>query len=389
MVKPRYITKIDQVDGLTEQEKTRLKRVTNEFAFRANEYYLSLIDWNDPVDPIRRLVVPDETELELWGDLDASRESEYTKVPGLEHKYNATGLLLVNDVCGAYCRFCFRKRIFMADNDEVVKDVSAGIEYIKRHKEMNNVLLTGGDPLVMSTGKLGNIIGKLRDIEHVKIIRIGTKMPAFNPYRIINDPSLPSLVRKYSAGDKRIYFIVHFNHPRELTDVAVEGLAVLMRAGAILVNQTPLIAGVNDDPFVLSELFNKLSFIGVPPYYVFQCRPTLGNKTFSVPLERAYEIFEQGRMKGSGLARRARFVMSHATGKIEVVGLTRDFIHFKYLRAHYDEDNSRFLVFERNPDAHWFDDYDEAADVYAIDNPFQERGDEVVEPLFHWWDGLF
>ncbi|MEJ2720748.1 MAG: KamA family radical SAM protein [bacterium] len=339
MVKPRYITKIDQVDGLTEQEKTRLERVTKEFAFRANEYYLSLIDWNDPADPIRRLVIPDESELELWGALDASRESEYTKVPGLEHKYNATGLLLVNDVCGAYCRFCFRKRIFMAENDEVVKDVSSGIEYIKRHKEMNNVL--------------------------------------------------PALVRKYSSGDKRIYFIVHFNHPHELTDVAVEGLAILMRAGAVLVNQTPLIAGVNDDPFVLSELFNKLSFIGVPPYYVFQCRPTLGNKTFSVPLERAYEIFEQGRMNGSGLARRARFVMSHATGKIEVVGLTRDFIHFKYLRAHYDEDNSRFLVFERNPDAHWFDDYDEAADVYAIDNPFQERGDEVVEPLFHWWDGLF
>ncbi len=389
MVKPRYITKIDQVDRLTSDEKVRLKRVANEFAFRANEYYLSLIDWNDPADPIRRLVIPDESELELWGDLDASRESEFTKAPGLEHKYNATGLLLVNDVCGAYCRFCFRKRIFMADNDEVVKDVTAGVEYIRRHTEMTNVLLTGGDPLVMSTGKLDRIVGQLCDIDHVKIIRVGTKMPAFNPYRIINDPSLPALVRKYSRGDKRMYFVVHFNHPRELTDVAVKGLGILMQAGAILVNQTPLIAGVNDDPFVLSELFNKLSYIGVPPYYVFQCRPTLGNKTFSVPLERAYEIFEQGRMNSSGLARRARFVMSHATGKIEVVGLTRDLIHFKYLRAHYDEDNSRFLVFERNPHAHWFDDYDEAVDVYAIENPFQERDDEVMEPLFRWWDGLF
>jgi L-lysine 2,3-aminomutase len=224
----------------------------------------------------------------------------------------------------------------------------------------------------MSTGKLEKIVRQIREIDHVKVIRIGTKMPAFNPWRILNDAALPALVRKYSRFDKRIYFIVHFNHPRELTDAAIEGLAILRRAGAILVNQTPLIAGVNDDPFVLSELFNNLSYIGVPPYYVFQCRPTLGNKTFSVPLERAYEIFEQGRMNSTGLARRGRFVMSHATGKIEVVGLTRENIHFKYLRAHYDEDNARFLVFERNPHARWFDDYNEAVEAFGIENPFLE-----------------
>ncbi|UCH82723.1 MAG: KamA family radical SAM protein [Candidatus Latescibacterota bacterium] len=373
MAKPRYITKIEQIDQLTDEEKSRLKHVTDEFAFRANEYYLSLIDWEDPNDPIRRLVIPSESELDLWGELDASCESEYTKVPGLEHKYNATGLLLVNDVCGAYCRFCFRKRIFMTENDEVSKDVTAGIEYIRRHTEITNVLLTGGDPLVMSTGRLEKIVKQIREIDHVKVIRVGTKMPAFNPWRILNDPSLPALVRKYTRFDKRMYFVVHFNHPRELTEVAIEGLAILRRAGAILVNQTPLIAGVNDDPFVLSELFNKLSYIGVPPYYVFQCRPTLGNKTYSVPLERAYEIFEQGRMNSTGLARRGRFVMSHSTGKIEVVGLSEDHIYFKYLRAHYDEDNARFLVFERNPHARWFDDYDEVVEVYGIENPFLEE----------------
>jgi len=372
MAKPRYTTKIEQIDGLSDEDKVRLKAVTEEFPFRANQYYLSLIDWDDPEDPIRRLVIPDESELDLWGELDASCESEYTKVPGLEHKYNATGLLLVNDVCGAFCRFCFRKRVFMEENSEVVKDVSEGIEYIRRHDEITNVLLTGGDPLVMSTGRLEKIVRQLREIDHVKIIRVGTKMPAFNPWRILNDPQLPAMVRKYSRADRRMYFVVHFNHPRELTEAAVEGLAILRRAGAILVNQTPLIAGINDDPFVLSELFNQLSYIGVPPYYVFQCRPTLGNKTFSVPIERAYEVFEQARMNSSGLARRARFVMSHATGKIEVVGMTRDHIHFKYLRAHYDEDNSRFLVFTRNPHARWFDDYDEVADVYGIDNPFLE-----------------
>ncbi|UCG51174.1 MAG: KamA family radical SAM protein [Candidatus Latescibacterota bacterium] len=370
MSRPKYVTKIDQVTQLNEDEKKRIRKVTEEFAFRANDYYLSLIDWNDPKDPIRRLVVPVEAELEVWGELDASREAEYTKVPGLEHKYNATGLLLVNDVCGAYCRFCFRKRIFMVENDEVVKDVIAGLEYIRDHDEITNVLLTGGDPLVMSTGKLERIVSRLRDIDHVQIIRIGTKLPAFNPYRIIDDPSLLEMIRKYSTTYKRMYFVVHFNHPRELTDVAVEGLALLRDAGAILVNQTPLIAGVIDDAFVLSELFNRLSYIGVPPYYVFQCRPTLGNKTYSIPLERAYEIFEQGRMNSSGLARRARFVMSHATGKVEVVGLTGEHIHFKYLRAHYDEDNSRFLVFKRDPSAYWFDDYQEAVDANGVENPF-------------------
>jgi L-lysine 2,3-aminomutase len=161
--------------------------------------------------------------------------------------------------------------------------------------------------------------------------------------------------------------MVHINHPAELTDVAVEGLGLLQKAGAVTVNQTPIIAGVNDDPAVLSELFNKLSYIGVTPYYVFQCRPTQGNRTFSVPVERSYEIFEQARASSSGLAKRARLVMSHSTGKVETVGLTDTHIFFKYIRAHCDSDNSRFLVFERNPNAYWFDDYEEAVQISTPD----------------------
>jgi len=373
-MKPKYITKLGQLDGLTNEERVALKPVTEKFVFRTNEYYMSLVDWSDPYDPIRRLVVPDEQELEEWGRLDASFEAEYTVVPGLEHKYRSTALLLVNDVCGAYCRFCFRKRLFMDDNDEVVKDVSDGVEYIRRHPEISNVLLTGGDPLIMSTGRLERIIAQLREIDHVQIIRIGTKMPAFNPYRVINDPSLLDMIRKYSTFDRRIYIMAHFNHPVELSDVAVEGLGLLQQAGAILINQTPMIAGVNDDPHVLSDLFNKLSYIGVPPYYVFQCRPTEGNKTYSVPLERAYEIFEQARMNSSGLAKRARLVMSHRTGKIEIVGLTESHVIFKYLRAHDDDHSSSLFVFERDPQAHWFDDYDEATHVWELDNPYVLTG---------------
>ena len=257
----------------------------------------------------------------------------------------------------------------MNENDEVTKDISEGLEYIKNNKEINIVLLTGVDPLILSTSKLEPIIQKLREIEHVKIIRIGTKVPAFNPFRILNDPSLLEMFRKYSTNEKKIYVMAHFNHPRELTNKAVEGLNALMHAGVSLVNQTPLVKGVNDDPNVLADLFSKLSFIGVPPYYVFLCRPTLGNETYSVPIEKGYEIFEKARIRCSGLAKRARLVMSHESGKIEVIGMTEDQIFFKYARSASPEDNARFLAFYRNPNAAWFDDYKEASEEFSLFAP--------------------
>ena len=355
----KYLTKLAQIPQLSEAERSDLEKVNEQFVFRTNDYYQSLIDWNDPDDPIRRIVMPDIQELDDWGQLDASNEEKYTKVKGLEHKYTSTALLLVNEVCAAYCRFCFRKRLFMDENDEVTKDISEGLEYIRKHKEITNVLLTGGDPMIMSTSKLEPIIKQIREIDHVKIIRIGTKIPAFNPHKIVNDPSLHEMIKTYSKDEKKIYIMAHFNHPRELTEIAVKGLNMLMQSGAIVVNQTPLIKGVNDDPDVLAELFNRLSFIGVPPYYVFLCRPTLGNEPFAIPVEDGYEIFEKARNKCSGLAKRARLVMSHETGKVEMVGMSDGQVFFKYNRSANVENNGKFLVFESNPDAYWFDDYEE------------------------------
>ncbi|PIQ97292.1 MAG: KamA family radical SAM protein [Nitrospinae bacterium CG11_big_fil_rev_8_21_14_0_20_56_8] len=358
--KNKYLTRLDQLEGLAREEQVGLQLVDDKFVFRSNEYYQSLIDWSDPNDPIRKIVVPDIGEMDNWGRLDASNEDKYTPVRGLEHKYPSTALLLVNEVCAAYCRFCFRKRLFMNENDEVTKDITEGLEYIRRHPEITNVLLTGGDPLILSTSKLDPILRKLREIDHVQIIRIGSKIPAFNPYRIIDDPSLLATLRRHSTKEKRIYIMAHFNHPRELTAVAVEGLDLLMKAGTILVNQTPLIRGVNDNPDVLANLFNRLSFLGVPPYYVFLCRPTLGNKPFAVPVEAGFQVFEQARMRVSGLAKRARIAMSHESGKIEVLGLTGTEIYFKYHRAAEPQESARFLAFKRNPDAFWFDDYEES-----------------------------
>ncbi len=374
--KVKYVTRLDQVPQLSGKERVDLERVNEKFVFRSNEYYQSLIDWEDPNDPIRRIIIPEVQELDDWGQLDASNEERYTPVKGLEHKYSSTALLLVNEVCAAYCRFCFRKRLFMDENDEVTKDISEGLRYIREHREISNVLLTGGDPLIMSTSKLAPIIEKLRQVDHVQIIRIGTKIPAFNPFRIIDDPSLLEMIQKYSTDEKKIYIMAHFNHPRELTGEAIKGLNLLMRAGAIVVNQTPLIRGVNDDPDILSKLFNKLSYIGVPPYYVFLCRPTLGNEPYALPVEKGYQIFENARKKCSGLAKRARLVMSHETGKVEVLAVTRDKVYFKYLRAAHPDNGIRFLEFPRNPDAFWLDDYADPALPGGEEHPYNNPAGE-------------
>jgi KamA family protein len=356
-IRPRYVNKLEHVHGLSEEERKQLAPVAEKFAFRTNEYYQSLIDWNDPEDPIRRIVMPDLQELDEFGEMDASDEHSYTVRKGLEHKYADTALLLVNNVCGAYCRFCFRKRLFTDGNDEVTNDITDAVAYIHDHPEINNVLLSGGDPLIMSTGKLSKIIKQLRDISHVRIIRIGTKMTAFDPYRIINDPSLLEMVSEYSLPDRKIFVMAHFNHPRELTEPALRGLQLLQKAGAITVNQSPLIRGVNDKPEVIAELFGRLSFNGVVPYYLFLCRPTSGNEPYMMPVEKGLEIFEEARRRLAGLAKQARLCMSHRTGKIEVVGRMDAKIVFRYHRAPNPLDCGRVMVFDSDPKAAWLDDY--------------------------------
>ena len=360
-VKPRYITRLDQVEHLeqrlTVEERKCLERVEDTFPFRSNDYYLSLINWEDPHDPIRKIVIPDPRELERIGSLDPSSEKKYTVIPGLQHKYPQTALLLVSDECGGICRFCFRKRLFLETDPEVAADIPRCMEYIRTHAEITNVLLTGGDPLALSTKKLERIVRELREIPHVQIIRIGSKMPAYNPHRILNDPLLLQMIKRYSSENKRIYIMAHFNHPNELTQAAVQALDELQRAGAIVVNQTPLIQGVNHSPFVLSELFRTLSFVGVSPYYVFQCRPTVGNRFFTIPVERSYQIVHHAFARCSGLAKRARYIMSHNSGKVEIVGTTPEYVFMKYHQAAQPENAGNFIAFNRNPNATWLDDY--------------------------------
>ncbi|MBD3921681.1 KamA family radical SAM protein [Paenibacillus sp. PR3] len=355
MQKVRYITDLSKVDGLSERERQVLKPITDKFVFRVNDYYLNLIDWDDPHDPIRKLVIPNEGELAEYGRWDASDEDTNYVVPGCQHKYGTTALLIVSEVCGSYCRYCFRKRLFRNDVKEAMSDVSPGIQYIAQTPSINNVLLTGGDSLILATAKLRLIIEQLREIEHVKIIRLGSKIPVFNPMRIYEDQALLDLIREYSNEERRIYVMAHINHPREITAEAKKAFKALHDAGAIVVNQTPVLRGINDDPDVLAELLDKLSWAGVTPYYFFINRPVAGNSEFVLPLERVYRIVEEAKARTSGLGKRVRLSMSHTSGKIEILAIDKGKAYLKY---HQSRDNQygKFMMLDCPADAAWFDD---------------------------------
>lgn len=359
MDKIRYISEITDVARQYPFEVGGLEAVTARFPFTANTYCLGLIDWSDPEDPVRRLIIPSMEEIDNgWGDMDPSRESHYQVVPGLQHKYPDTAVMLVTDSCFGYCRYCFRKRLFTQHREnEIPKDISSAVKYIKAHDEINNVLVSGGDPLMLSTASLKKIFAALRQIKHVDIIRVGTNAAAFNPFRIIDDPELPAVVSEFSTTEKRIYFMLHFSHTNEITPAAIKAVNILLESGAILCNQTPLLRGVNDDPRLLAELFKKLASIGVAPYYVFQVRPTAGNRPYALPLVEAYQIFEESQKYIAGTAKRARFVMSHSSGKIEVIGLDDAHIYLRYHRLPNPEENGALLVARRNDDGHWLEDF--------------------------------
>ena len=360
MERPRYLTDIHRLDRLSVETRQHLSEVSEAYSFYANTEYLSLIDWDDPDDPIRRIIIPSRWELEAFGTLDPSNEKAYLCAPSLQHKYADTALLMVSRTCAGLCRYCFRKRLFLTNARHIDDDVSAAFEYITAHQEITNVLLTGGDALSLPTRRLDTIMTQLRRIPHVRIIRLGSKMPAFDPARILDDPDLAAVITKHTELRRRVYVMAHFDHPRELTDAALRSIQVLQRAGAIVYNQCPLVTGVNDNADTLALLWKQLAFSGVVSHYLFQCRPTVGNAAFSVPIEHGFEIYSEARSRCAGTASKAEFVISHASGKVQVTGLTEHHVHMRYSRAHLPRFYGRQLVFRRNARARWLDDYSEA-----------------------------
>lgn len=366
---PVVIRSLKQLTDFPEAEATALSPVLAEYAFRVSPYYSSLIDWSDPADPLRALILPTASELESTAPMDVSNEAENTKVQGVQHKYGPTALLLVNDFCAAYCRFCFRKRFTLATaNDahiitgyregkrekETTFDVTEGLAYIASQPGITNVILTGGDPLMLSPSRLRRIVDGVAEIPHVRVLRVGTKVPAFDPDRI--DSEMLDCFEPFQTAGRSVYFMVHFNHPRELTPRSRHCLTQVLEQGIAIYNQTPLLKDINSSPSVLTDLLAELSNIGVTPYYVFQCRPTAGNDHFTLPLQDGLEIVEQTRRELNGLAKSFRYVGSCSDGKVEVLGRLGEHIAFRFHQARRPEDDGVMFLWPWDQPVSWFDE---------------------------------
>ncbi len=346
--------------NLEEDELEQLEEVVARHPMRVTRYYLSLMDPGDPYDPIRRMAVPSLDELDDSGSYDTSGELENFKVWGLQHKYAQTALVLATNQCPVYCRFCFRKRLVGLPSREIAKRFDKVVEYVKSHSHITNVLVSGGDPLVLTTETLEGFLRDLSGVDHLRYVRIGTRTLATFPMRILEDPALLEAFSSFIDRGKRLYVVTHFNHPRELTSQAAEAVELLLRSGVVVSNQAVLLRGVNDDPQTLAELMTGLVERGVVPYYLFQCRPVKRVKgAFQVELEEGYWIVEEAKRRLDGLAKRFRYVMSHRTGKVEIVGIHGNYIYLKYHQAADPYNSGLFFRRRLRPGAGWLDDLEE------------------------------
>jgi KamA family protein len=343
---------IDEI-GLKDVET--LNKITERHPMLIPSYYYDLIDPNDSEDPIKLLSVPNVFEADLMGDYDTSGEQQNTKLPGLQHKYENTALVLTTSACFMYCRHCFRKRMVGYTNDEVNTRIEETINYLKENKVINNVLLSGGDSFCLSNDQIEKYLIGLSEIDHLDFIRFGTRSPVVFPERIYSDDNLLEILKTYNKK-KRILVVSQFNHPRELTKEAKKAVDALMSVGITVHNQTVLLKGVNDNPEVLSKLLKSLNEMGVNPYYVFQCRPVKAvKKGFQLPLVEAYKIISEARKKMDGLSKRFRFIMSHPKGKIEIIGRYNDEMIFKFHQSKDPCNHDQIFVRTVNSEHQWLD----------------------------------
>lgn len=276
-------------------DKELADRLNKLFHIRVNPYYLSLIRY--PGDPIWLQCIPDAVELEDHNaPEDPLNEEADSPVPSITHRYPDRVLFLVTSQCSMYCRFCTRKRK-VSDSAKInSKWIQDGVDYIASHPEVRDVVLSGGDPLMVTDYVLERILSSLRAIPHVEIIRLGTKMPCVLPQRIT--PKLCKMLKKYHP----IYVNTHFNHPWECTPEADKACAMLADAGCPVGNQAVLMKGVNDDADVMLDLHRKLLKMRVRPYYIYQADLTKGTNHFRTPVRKGLEIMDKLRGHTSGLA---------------------------------------------------------------------------------------
>ncbi len=288
-----------QVIDLLPEEEAVLRTGLDHFKMAIPPYYASLIDPSDPNDPVRLQSVPRQVELNVsrFELEDPLAEDEDMPVPGLTHRYPDRVLFLITDVCPMYCRHCTRRRLVShAEVPFNFPRVDAGIEYIRNHPEIRDVLISGGDAWMVADKNIEYVVKKLREIEHVEIIRFGTRMPVVMPQRVT--PELVNMLKKYHP----IWVNTHFNHPHELTPESKRALDLMADAGIPLGNQSVLLKGINDCPVTMKKLVHGLVKFRVRPYYLYQCDLSEGLSHFRTPVSRGIEIIEALRGHTSGYA---------------------------------------------------------------------------------------
>jgi lysine 2,3-aminomutase len=285
--------------GLSEEESAS-RAYGKNLPIRITPYYASLLDPADPMQPLRRTVVPTALELNRSpGEVeDPLHETHDSPVPLIVHRYPDRVLFLVTNFCSAFCRYCTRTHM-VADQDMIHSSQAEwdrAIEYIRQHPEVRDVLLSGGDPLTLSDNRIEYLLERIRAIPHVEIIRIGTKVPVVMPQRIT--PELVAMLRKYHP----LFMSIHFTHPDEITREVAEACNRMADAGIPLGSQTVVLKGITDGPGVYRKLAHELLKIRVKPYYLFQCDPIPGSAHFRTPLETGLNIIREMRGFTSGYA---------------------------------------------------------------------------------------
>lgn len=297
------ITRLEQLErrmpGLTAEERAGTCEANHKLAMAITPYFFNLIDQTDPDCPIRRQVIPriEEIKTAPWEMKDPCGEDSHSPVPGLVHRYPDRVLFLVTDRCAAYCRYCTRSRLVSnATGYDFHPDFRRQIDYIRNTPSVRDVLLSGGDPLLFSDGKLESLLRQLREIPHVEFLRIGTRIPLFLPQRIT--PELCAMLRKYHP----LFVSIHSNHPRELTVEVRAALGRMADAGIPLGNQAVLLNKVNDDAETMKAHVQKLLMCRVKPYYIYQCDLISGSAHLRSSVRKGIEIMRALRGHTTGYA---------------------------------------------------------------------------------------
>jgi lysine 2,3-aminomutase len=287
--------KVFDIDSKTEDE---LRRCASTLRMAITPYIASLMDWDDPYCPIRRQFVPTALEVEYSeADMaDPLAEDANSPAPGLTHRYPDRVLLLLTGECSNFCRHCTRRRLVVNKDRSFLSTFDKCVEYIKKHEEVRDIVISGGDPLTLSDERIEYVLKTLSAIDHVEILRLGTRMPVVCPMRVTDE--FCEIIKKYHP----VFVNIHVNHPKEITDEVAAACHKLASTGAPLGNQSVLLRGVNDSPHIIKALVHALLRIRVRPYYIYQCDLSLGIEHFRTSVGRGIEIIEALRGHTSGMA---------------------------------------------------------------------------------------